>query len=135
MTLGVFLCKVKLMKPRKNKLDFLLSSSVLALGGQWDPYIEADTPDVLTIQGVEHLFKLFLNNIIRLGGIAVFIMILVGGFKYLTSGGDPKKSEEARKVLTYAVMGLGLMIGSWLIINFVKVFTGVDVTQFIFPSS
>ena len=120
------------MRIKKNKLNLFLIPPVFAQSDQWSDSID---DGVVTIQGVNVLFKLFLNNIIRIGGIAVFIMILIGGFKYLTSGGDPKKSEEAKKVLTYAVMGLGLMIGSWLILNFVKVFTGIDVTQFIFPDA
>jgi len=88
---------------------------------------------VAKIQGLECIVKTILNFAVRLAGIALFIMLLVGGFKYLTSGGDPKATESAQKTLTYAILGLALLLGGWIILLFVKEFTGIDVTQFTIP--
>ena len=67
---------------------------------------------------------------IRLAGVAAFIMLIIGGFKYLTSGGDPKAAESARKTITYAILGLVLIIAAWFILKFLSEFTGVDLTEF-----
>ena len=77
---------------------------------------------------VENIF----NLAIRLAGILAFIMLILGGFKYLTSGGDPKATESARKTLTYAVLGLVLVIAAWFILKFLSEFTGVNLTEFTF---
>jgi len=89
--------------------------------------------NVVTIQGLECIVKTILNLAVRLAGIALFIILIIGGFKHLTSGGDPKAAESAQKTITYAILGLALLLGAWLILLFVKEFTGVDVTQFTIP--
>lgn len=75
---------------------------------------------------VENIFSI----VIRLAGVAAFIMLIIGGFKYLTAGGDPKAAESARNTITYAILGLVLIIAAWFILKFIYEFTGVDVTQF-----
>lgn len=86
--------------------------------------------EVATLQCLECIVQSILNIAIRLAGIAVFIFIIIGGFKYLTSGGDPKATESAKNTLTYAILGLALLILAWFILKFISIFTGVDVTQF-----
>lgn len=65
-----------------------------------------------------------------LGGIVFFIMLISGGFKYITSGGDPKAVEEAKKTLTYAIGGMVLLALSFFLLRFIEVFTGAEVTKF-----
>ena len=86
--------------------------------------------DPAQLKDLEVIFARILNVAAGFAILAVFIMLLVGGFKYLTSGGDPKATESAKNTLTYAIFGLIALIGIWLLLRFVKVFTGVDVTQF-----
>jgi len=38
--------------------------------------------------------------------VASIFMILWGAFQYTTSGGDEKKTESAKKTITYAIIGL-----------------------------
>lgn len=73
-----------------------------------------------------------LKNIITLlapaAGIAFFIMLLAGGYKFITSGGDPKAVGSARATLTYAVIGIILVVASWLILQLIANLTGAPVT-------
>lgn len=89
--------------------------------------------DPATIQDLELILRKVFNYALRLAGIAVFVMFLIGGFKFLTSGGDPEKTKAAKGTLTSAVLGLFLMIVSWLVLLFIQEFTGVEVTQFNLP--
>ena len=98
------------------------------LAQNWEGYVEEG--DVATLGGLEIIFKTIFNYAARFAGIAVLLMLIAGGFKYLTAGGDPEKTESARKTITYAIAGLALIILSWFILQFIKVFTGVDVTIF-----
>jgi hypothetical protein len=74
------------------------------------------------------------GNVVRVAlgfaGIVLFILLLVGGIKYITAGSDPKAAEGAQKTITYAVGGLVLILLSFLILVLIKTITGVDVTQF-----
>ena len=80
--------------------------------------------NVATIRGFEGLFQNLIGALLGLGGILVFIMLLTGGFKYITSGGDPKKLESAKNTLTYAIGGVVAVALSYLVLRFIGVFTG-----------
>jgi len=102
-------------------------SSVYA--GCWDDAIKED--DVVTLKGLECIFSRILNIVVQLAGLAVFIMLLVGGWQFLTSGGEKQAVAKARGTLTYAILGLVLLIASWFIMRFISAFTNVDVTNFV----
>jgi hypothetical protein len=64
-----------------------------------------------------------INDITQLvsvvAGIAAVIMIMVGGFMYITSGGDSGKIQEAKKTLTWSFIGLVVIVLARTIILFV----------------
>lgn len=91
---------------------------------------ETAKTEAATLKDLEVIFRLILNIVVRLAGVAVFIFLIIGGFQYLTAGGDPKKSESAKNTITYAILGLGLLILAWFILRFIEIFTGIDVTIF-----
>lgn len=53
-----------------------------------------------------------------LGAIAV-IMIIIGGIRYSTSGGDAGSIKGAKDTILYAVIGLVVAILAYAIVNFV----------------
>jgi len=89
-----------------------------------------ENPDPAQFKDVEAVFEKVLAIIFPLGGIAVFIMLIVGGFQHLTAGGNPEKTQKAWATITYAIVGLVLLVGIWFILRFIHQFTGVDVTEF-----
>ena len=78
-----------------------------------------------------------IKNIIKLlapaAGLAFFIMLLVGGFQFILSGGDAKAAAGARNTMTFALIGIILVIASWLIIALIAQITGAPVTTVTFP--
>lgn len=52
-----------------------------------------------------------------LAGVAAFIVLILGGFKYLTAGGEEKAVGEAQKMITGAIGGLVLVVASYAILN------------------
>ena len=64
-------------------------------------------------------------------GIVALILIIISGFKFVTSAGEPKRAEGARKTLTFALIGLFLILLSFAIVRFVADVTGVGcITKF-----
>ena len=93
-------------------------------------YAVGDPAQISDIVGI-------IANIIKLlapaAAIAVFVMILVAGFQFLTSGGDPKSVAAARTTFTYAILGAILVVVVWLILTLIKAVTGVNVTTVNLP--
>ncbi|HVA11403.1 MAG TPA: pilin [Candidatus Dormibacteraeota bacterium] len=52
-------------------------------------------------------------------GVAAVIAIILGGFKYITSGGDSGKVANAKSTLVYAIIGLVVAALAQLIVHFV----------------
>ncbi len=82
------------------------------------------------ISDLSEIFGNVVSAVLGFAGIILFILLVSGGFKFITSGGDPKALEGAKKTITYAIGGLILLLLSFLILVLIKEITGVDVTQF-----
>ncbi len=52
-------------------------------------------------------------------GLVAVIMIIVGGFRYITSGGDSGKASSARTTIVSAVIGLLIVALAQVIVQFV----------------
>jgi hypothetical protein len=52
-------------------------------------------------------------------GVAAVIMIIISGFRYITSGGDAAKVGAAKSTLIYALIGLVIVALAKLIVHFV----------------
>jgi len=82
---------------------------------------------------LESVFRNVVVALTALVGIALFIMLVIGGYGFLFSGGDQKKLEKARGTLTSAIIGVVVIVVAYLILETIHRFTGVDVTQFTIP--
>lgn len=85
---------------------------------------------IATISNLSCVFGNVIKYALGFAGIVLFILLIMGGFKYITSGGDPKAVEGARKTLTSAITGLVIILVSYLILVLITNITGVDVTKF-----
>ena len=65
-----------------------------------------------TIQNVINLLSVAV-------GIAAVIMLIVGGFRYVTSAGNAETVKAAKNTILYALIGLVIVALAQLIVNFV----------------
>jgi len=86
---------------------------------------------------LSELGKVFANlvgAVTTLVGFVFLAMLLVGGFRYMVSMGEPKNIASARLTLTWAVAGLVFVLASFLIIDFVAGFVAIPgLTSFCIP--
>jgi hypothetical protein len=78
-----------------------------------------------TLDCVPYIFNNVVNAALMFVGTVTLILIIWAGIKFIMSGGDNKQLEGARKTLTYAVIGLAIVVFSFLIINIIGYVTGV----------
>lgn len=73
-----------------------------------------DLPNPLgDCNNAECLLVKVLDALWVLASLLTTFMILVGGFQMLTAAGNPEKIQTARKTITYAVIGFGIVILSY----------------------
>ncbi len=87
---------------------------------------------VATIQCIPVLIKLLINAAFSFVGITALFFIIWSGVQLVTaSGEDPKQVEGARKTLTFAIVGLIVVLMSFFVVNFVAFVSGTPcIAQF-----
>lgn len=69
--------------------------------------------------GNDGVFKTITNTILYIVGIIAVIMLIIGGIRYVLSGGDSKKVTDAKNTVLYAIIGLVICFLAFAIVNFV----------------
>lgn len=83
-----------------------------------------------TICDLEPVIQSVLEMAVPLAGLALFVMLVIGGFSYLTSAGNPEAVKKAQGSITFAIAGIALLALAWVVLAFIETFTGVNVTNF-----
>lgn len=75
--------------------------------------------DSSPILGPSSIFYKITQTVTLLTGAISIIMIMVGGFRYIVSGGDGTAIKAAKDTILYAVVGLLVAVFAQTIITFV----------------
>jgi len=92
-------------------------------GGGWSGIFEIENP--LTATTVTELIDRIINFIWFLAIVFAPIMFLIGGFTFLTSGGDPQKVSKGKTIMIYTAVGLAIVLVAKGIIALLKDILGV----------
>ena len=90
-------------------------------GGEWDTVSETcsadeDTGDETTVNDI---IKKVINILSWVVGVVSVIMIIIAGFKYVTSGGNDSSVSSAKNTILYAIVGLVIVALAQVIVRFV----------------
>ncbi len=85
-----------------------------------------DTPVSAIYTNPAFLVNLLVVNLFTVAGIIIFLLIFLAGFKFISQG--TKGKEEAKGIVTAAIVGLLIMFSAYWVLQIVKALTGVDVS-------
>lgn len=98
----------------------LLPAQVLALTAADSGLVEAGRGTGLeTNMTLGQWVSIIIRGALTLLAVIFIIMIIVGGFQWMTSGGNEKKIESAKGMITNAVIGVTIVMISYGITYFV----------------
>jgi glucose uptake protein GlcU len=84
-----------------------------------------------TLDCLPIVFSNLLNAVSAVAGVTALTMFIVAGIKFTSSSGDPKKLEGAKHNFSYGLLGLSVVLFSFLIIKIIARVTGVEcITMF-----
>ena len=66
-----------------------------------------------------NLFTTIANVLLFLVGAVAVIMLIVGGFRYVTSNGDQNSVTAAKNTILYAIIGIVVAFLAYAAVNFV----------------
>lgn len=72
------------------------------------------------------ILNLVIPILIRGVGIVTLIMALIGAFNIITAGGDSEKFKKGQQVFKNAVVGIIIVIASFLIVKLIEFIFGIE---------
>lgn len=69
--------------------------------------------------GDQGVFKTITNVLLFIIGAISVIMLIIGGIRYVVSGGDASAVTSAKNTILYAVVGIVVAILAYALVNFV----------------
>lgn len=68
------------------------------------------------------------------GFLLTFVFLIMGGFTWITAGGDKTKLEKARDEITHAIIGLIVVGASYALASLVAQFFGLNINSLPIPT-
>jgi hypothetical protein len=75
----------------------------------------ADDP----ITGSDGVLANIVDLVSFVAGAAAVILVVIGGFRFVLSNGEPEKAASARKTILYSLVGLAIVLLAQTIVSFV----------------
>jgi len=75
-----------------------------------------------------------LQLLLLIAAVFFFVYLIIGGIKWIMSGGDKAKVEAARNQITHALIGLLVVFGAWIVASLIKTMFGIDIFNPPIPS-
>ncbi len=83
------------------------------------------TQNIPTNTTIGDAIRFIINGLVVLGIVAALIFLILGGVKWVISGGDKAAVEAARNTIIAAVIGLVVVLLAWVVLNVVLEIVGI----------
>ncbi len=61
-----------------------------------------------------------INIALSVAGLIAVLFLIIGGFRYITSAGNEETAEQAKKIITNAIIGIVVIILSFVIVRVIS---------------
>ncbi len=68
-----------------------------------------------------------ISLLLVVAALIFFFMLVIGGIRWMLSGGDKAGTEGARNQITAALVGLIIVFSAWAIVQLIKTLFGIDI--------
>jgi len=72
----------------------------------------------ITLRQIPCFVKFFSQTLIALAGSLSVIFVMIGGYRYSLEGSDDSRAE-AKRTITYALLGLAVSLLAWILVDIV----------------
>ena len=104
-----------------------LSATPVAAAGEAKINIGTGAPSTTVAElTIGAIVSTAIKILVVVAAVLFFFWLVLGGIKWITSGGDKNKTEEARQQITSALVGLVVVFSAWAIAQLIKILFDVD---------
>lgn len=120
------------MEKLKNLVNYLMI--IPALAAEEDiSILPTDQFERLGSLHVSGVVSAAIRLLLVVAALISFIFLVIGGIKWITSGGDKEGTAKAQSTITAALIGLLIVFAAWAIIRLIQVFFGIEILTLTIP--
>jgi hypothetical protein len=115
-----------MLKTLKNKIQM---AALVAPIYAADLNLTGKTTDFTPLQTITagSLISGAVSLVLIVVSLVFFFILVIGGLRWITSGGDEKKVGEARSQITNALIGLAIVFAAWAIMKLIDTVFGINI--------
>lgn len=126
---------MKALLTKLSRATLLVPALVLSLGFAAAPFATVSAVDITDPQAgadasasdrvptslfeTDGIFKIIVNVLLFIIAAIAVIMLIIGGIRYVVSGGDQSAVTSAKNTILYAIIGIIVAILAYAAVNFV----------------
>lgn len=113
--------------PAIGQSGYGLPSAVYAAADDDDDEVSVDVEFVnpITDDTLDEVINNLIDFVFTIALVICPIVIIIGGFMFVTASGDPKKLETGKKIIFWALVGLAIAIMAKGIVILIRALLGV----------
>lgn len=113
-----YLMVVPVLAAEEDKIKLIPEGQFSGLGG-------------ITIPGI---VSAGIRFILVIAALVSFVFLIIGGIKWITSGGDKEGTSQAQSTITSALIGLVVVFAAWAIMKLIETFFGIEILTLTIPT-
>lgn len=111
---------IKLQKVTAAISLALLLVMPLAAAAQFRSPTAAGTDPLPGQSTATEIILRIIQILLAIAGLVAVIFLIIGGFRYITAGGNEETAESAKKTITNAIIGIVIIILAFVIVRVIS---------------
>lgn len=111
--LSVFIMLALVVMPFVAQAQFSVPDANLGIGGE-------AAPNVPNQASISELILRVINILLAIAGLVAVIFLIIGGFRYITAGGNEETAESGKRTILNAIIGIVIIILSFVIVRVIS---------------
>ncbi len=111
----------------------------MKLSALWNPALNQKIGSIYSYGNnptpiLQLILQILIDLVIGVGGIYFFFQLFIGGYNFLTAGGDKDAVQKAQLRIRNAVIGIVLILSVFAIVYIVETVFGIPIRLFTIPN-
>ena len=102
-----------------RKLIALELITVSYLSFAFPVFAQTATTSTAGVSQIQNFMQNVIQVLVTLAGLVAAGFMVVGGFGYITSSGNPEHLDRSKKTIVYSALGLAIAIGAFVLSDMV----------------
>lgn len=100
---------------KKFLLIYFLLPINKALASTGDIFNQTNVPK----NTLQELINMVINSVLGILATVAVLFLIIGGFQYVTSAGNPESIQRAKNTILYAILGVVTSIIAFAVVKFI----------------